>query len=176
MLCGFEPLCECGHAIVRSAGSGSTFALSEVLASSKGTDMPGRQVPWQHGGKELQCVRADSGWGIVGRHGDPLWCHTCPSRQRSCAHVLMLLEGSSAGSNSNAGPNSTWLQPAVFEERFEEDFDTETGERRLTCLSRLQLPARPQDDPELHQLLAGGCAGGLRRCSRSVTGAAGKAA
>ncbi|KAL4427978.1 hypothetical protein ABPG75_002067 [Micractinium tetrahymenae] len=162
MLCGMEPLCECGLAVVRTAGSGSASALAQLLGSSKGTDTPGRQVPWQLEGTELQCMRADSGWGIVGQHGAAPWCLTCRSQQRSCPHVSLLLEGDLVGSSSSTGPTSTWLPPAKSEERFVQDFDLVAGQRRLTCLSRERLPARPQDDPELHQLLTDRKAGNYK--------------
>ncbi|KAL4457837.1 hypothetical protein ABPG75_012702, partial [Micractinium tetrahymenae] len=162
MLCGMEPLCECGLAVVRTAGSGSASALAQLLGSSKGTDTPGRQVPWQLEGTELQCMRADSGWGNVGRHGAAPWCLTCRSQQRSCPHVSLLLEGDLVGSSSSTGPTSTWLPPAKSEERFVQDFDLVAGQRRLTCLSRERLPARPQDDPELHQLLTDRKAGNYK--------------
>jgi hypothetical protein len=150
VLRGIEPLCTCGRAAVRIAGGEA--ALAARLRSTPPAT-PGQVMTWQHDGKGLSCVHAggDTGWGIVGQHGEQPWCLTCSSRQRSCEHVAVLGGGAAAAS----GPLASWLAPADFEARLNEDFDRETGQRRLTCLSREPLPARPEDDLELDALLAG---------------------
>lgn len=149
-----EQLCICARTILSSVGGAAR--LGELYAVQPGSGKPGTVVPYECGDTQCYCVQAGSidaaNWGVVGQHGDGVWCLTCTSQQRYCVHVGVLVDASLV----NASSAHSCLQPQAFERRLEEDFDRVEGKRRITCISQEQLPARTEDDPVLHSLIAGG--------------------
>ena len=155
LLNGAEPLCRC--AVQVAAACGGHGPLARLLSASIGSNQPGSVLEFQHEGRELHCVQPGSSaasWGIVGQHGDQPWCLTCPSHQRHCAHVQQLRD-----TVPSAAATSAYLGPLEFERKLQEDFDLAEGRRRLTCLSRLPLPAHLPNDQQLHNVLIGEVSG-----------------
>lgn len=97
-----------------------------------------------------------SSWGMVKCElGGVLSCTTCVSAKRFCPHVAQArLLGPGVEQPGGASAQRRMLTQADFDAKVSKhmDLSSSSGGRRLTCLSREQLPEDVADDDELSRL------------------------
>ncbi|GAQ92690.1 hypothetical protein KFL_010960010, partial [Klebsormidium nitens] len=95
---------------------------------------------------------ASRGYAVVRQTTRGTWaCTTCSGSGRiKCWHVQAQVEEVATGSVPSSRPG---LTAAEFEERLRRALDLSTGMRRLTCLSRVQIPEPHLIGPELADVL-----------------------
>ena len=129
-------MCECCQQMVRRVGGEAGLAelLAQLRPQSSSPDGMFSRVLNLGARKRVVAVKSveslDS-WGILeqGR------CNSC--RSNPCPHTAV------------RRPQQQRLSAAVWEERFLAEWDLETGNRKLTCISRAKLAEKIESSPHL---------------------------
>ncbi len=89
-------------------------------------------------------------WGVVDvKHSI---CGVCPRNKSLCQHVGAISMG---GDDAASDGRNVFSDPGVWNEAFDKVFDREEGKRKLTCISRLQIPEAMADDADVHRICKG---------------------
>jgi hypothetical protein len=145
-----ERMCSCGTRLL--AQLGGEEALQRLLRLSPPCDDDSSFVETlEVNAVCFSAVRVGSSFADWGTVDSQLRCCTCPSRRHICDHVHEVLPETAEDSVQSSGMSAT-----DFEKKMHTFMDLDAGARRLTCVSKMQLPEQLEDDEELLQLVTGG--------------------
>jgi hypothetical protein len=143
-----ERMCSCCTRLVVSHGGEAAVKRLMRIAKPPDTSSVVKWISFRN--TSYQAVRAGEGfadWGIL---DSKRRCCSCPSRRNICDHVHEVLPETAEDSGQST------MSAADFEQKVQACLDIDAGSRRLTCVSKLQLPEQLEDDYELSQLITGG--------------------
>lgn len=139
-------MCSCSQQLLQHLGGEASVLRVFGLTAAASDDCIVQRLRMR--GAQHFAVRAGADfadWGIVDATGR---CSSCASRQWICEHVQQLPDTAEVERPSP-------LSAARFESKLNAEFDVETGRRRLTCISRLQLPPDLEGDSDLLRCVTG---------------------
>ena len=91
-------------------------------------------------------------YGIVLHDSKGYLCLTCPTVRCHCEHVAACLEQPPETGSAEPASSRGFLSPAAWEKKFRSFFDFSTGQRKLKCLSRADVPEDIASNQQLENI------------------------
>ena len=149
-------ICICGASLF-DIYAGSEHTLQQLLQVRPGGYNANGQslIAYSYGRKTYTTVVLSgkvTQYGIVLHDSKGYLCLTCPTVRCHCEHVAACLEQPPETGSAEPASSRGFLSPAAWEKKFRSFFDFSTGQRKLKCLSRADVPEDTASNQQLENI------------------------